>query len=84
MTKSNRRAKRKRQDRAARAMEQAIEDSRGNGPSEGMWAVLDYNTGAVKKGMNYYQATKLWETLERSVILKDEHVRRSDLGGDAC
>lgn len=84
MTKSNRRAKRKRQDRAARALEQAIEDSQGNGPSEGVWAVLDYDTGAVKKGLNYNQATQLWEALGTAVILKDEHVRRSDVGSDAC
>lgn len=84
MTKSNRRAKRKRQDRAARTMEQAIEESQGNGPSEGMYAVINFATGERTKGLNYNQATKLWETCGTAIILKDEHVRRSDLGGDAC
>ena len=75
MTKSNRRMKRLREERAARAMAKAVEQINGDGPSEGQYCVVDMDTGKRFKGLNHKQATVLWETLRRSVILHDEHVR---------
>lgn len=72
---SNRRAKRKRQDRAQRAMEQAIEESLGKGPSEGVWAVMDKDTKELTRGLNYNRAEALWKQHGNAIILNDQHVR---------
>lgn len=75
MTKSNRRMKRLREERAARAMAKAAEQINGDGPSEGQYCLLDLDTGERIKGLNHKQATALWERRSRAVILHDEHVR---------
>lgn len=75
MTKSNRRIKRLREERAARAMAKAVERLNGNDPSEGQYCLLDLDTGERIKGLNHQQATALWERRSRAVILHDEYVR---------
>lgn len=69
-----RRPQRKRAERQQHLLESHARAMDIEGPSEGMYAVLDMETKEKYKGLNYKQAVQLWETLSRSVILNDQHV----------
>lgn len=65
----------KRQQRYQRQLERQVNESLGNGPSEGQFCVFDKTTKERFKGLNFKQAQEKWNTLENAIILRDEDVK---------
>jgi hypothetical protein len=65
----------KRQQRYQRELERQVNESLGNGPSEGQFCVFDKATKERFKGLNFKQAQEKWSTLENAIILRDEDVK---------
>lgn len=68
--------KAKRRARYDRELERQI-DEHQNPPSEGQYCVIDKITREKHKGLSLKQAQALWNSLERAIILQDEHVRKN-------
>lgn len=66
--------KRLRRERYERNLERDVEKA-SEGRSGGQYCVIDKLTGEKFKGLSLKQAQAKWNTLEKSIILKDEHVR---------
>jgi len=67
--------KKKRAQRYQRELERQVQESLGNGPSEGQFCVYDKVTKTRTKGLNFKQAQDLWNSLENAIILRDEDVK---------
>lgn len=66
--------KAKRRERYQRDLERDMQQSEN--PSGGQFCVIDKITREKHKGLSFKQAQALWNSLERAVILQDEHVRK--------
>lgn len=66
--------KRVRRERDARNLERQVNEAL-DPPSEGQYCVVDKKTGQRYRGLNFKQAQAIWNSLEKAIILNDEHIR---------
>lgn len=66
--------KRLRRERYERNLEKDVNDHL-EGRSGGQYCVVDRETGERFKGLSLKQAQAKWNSLNRAIILQDEHVR---------
>ena len=69
--------RKRRKDRERRWLEQQTQDAleAREGPSEGMFYVLDTQTGEKFPGLNMKDARAKWQSLDKAMILKQDHYK---------